>query len=59
MDAPPDETAAEMLGSLLQSLRLELWTLICSGDTRLDLDDVIRVLEQHGLPCPASLTEED
>ena len=53
------ESTLEQLSNLIQSLRHGLWELICSGDSRLDPDDVIRILEQHGLPCPASLTEEN
>lgn len=59
MDALSADEAAEMLGGLILSLRHGLWELIVHGESRLDVDDVIRVLEQHGLPCPASLTEED
>ena len=46
---------AEALANLIRSLRYSLWDLICSGESRLDIDDVIRVLESHGLHCPESL----
>lgn len=39
-------------------IRRELWELICAGDSRLDLDDVIRILERNGWPCPEDLRED-
>lgn len=39
-------------------LRWELWELICGGDSRLDIDDVVYTLERHGWFCPEDLKEE-
>lgn len=54
----PDGFLDQAVRKATQAPVRELWEIICGGEARLDVDDVIRVLERHGWDCPDDLKED-
>lgn len=38
-------------------LAWQIWELICQGDSRIDPEDLIRILEKSGYECPDDLKD--